>query len=169
MKLQLDAVLDAGEYFELKNECGWTIKESFEVIGIDTKHIGEYDVTISSKKHPSEKLLSSFEVDDYLAPKIILSYETLENYTGRYWDEDYFLEFVESIEDDADDEDMLRSRVTTNWEAVMNPSESGQVNTPGTYTITYSVTDSDGHVGKASMKVKLSEYAVPAVGEEIYE
>ena len=164
LQLQINTDLNGDDYFKLKNECGWTVSDNFVVNGINNKLVGEYDVTISSRKHVSENLNATFEVDDFLAPKIYLDRDVLENYTHRYWNDEYFLEFVDYVEDDNDDGDQLFNKIKTNWEDAMNPDEYGKVDNPGTYTVTYSVTDSEGNTGKTTLKVRLENY-VEVVGE----
>lgn len=158
LKLQIGNTLVGSDYFVLKNECGWTLKDNFEITGINNKTAGEYDVKVVSKKHESEPLFCTFEVDDYLAPKITLTDDLLETYTGLIWNDEYFLEFVDTIEDDKDDPSELINKVKTNWSSVMKPNNSGYVWNEGNYTITYSVTDSEGNIGKTTLMVRLRDY-----------
>lgn len=162
---QVNTNLVASKYFKLVNACDWEVEDTFVVAGVNTKTIGEYDVTVASRKHSSQSFDATFIVDDLKAPKIVLDREVLNNYTGRYWDSDYFLEFIDHIEDDKDSEEDLIKRVKVNWESVMNPTSSGRVDNPGTYTVTYSVTDADGNTGKTTLKVKLEEDTYDDTGE----
>lgn len=159
---QVNNILVSSNYFTLVNECGWNISDSFNVDGINTKQIGDYEVIVSSRKHQSPDFDAVFIVDDFKAPKIYLNTDLLENYTGRYWNDEYFMEFIDHIEDDNDDPNKLMNRVKVNWQSVMNPTSSGRIDNPGTYTVTYSVTDSEGNTGKTTLRVKLERY----IGEE---
>ena len=78
------------------------------------------------------------------------------------------LEFVDYVEDDKDDGELLVNKIKTNWEDAMNPDEYGRIDNPGTYTVTYYVTDSEGNTGKTTLKVKLEDY-VEVITEEIIE
>lgn len=155
---QINTKLVPSNYFSLRNKCGWEINDAFEVKGINNSIKGEYDVVVNSKKHKAEELNVTFVVDDFLAPKIILKNDTIENYVERYYDDDFFLYYIDHVEDDNDDPEVLASKVKTNWRESMNPSENGWISRPGTYSVTYYVSDENGNVGKTTLRVVLSKY-----------
>lgn len=158
LKLQIGNNLIGTDYFELKNECGWTLRDNFDVSGINNKTAGEYDVKVVSKKHECEPLYCTFEVADYLAPKITLNEDVYETYVGLIWNDDFLLEFVDTIEDDKDSQDELLKKVKTNWRTVMKPNDLDYVWNEGNYTITYSVTDSEGNIGRTTMVIRIKKY-----------
>ena len=152
IKVQLRGQFQSSKYLALRNECGWDIKDTFIVDGVDYNTIGEYDVIIKSKSHPNVKsVFETVEVDDYLSPKIKLDSESHRAVSYSYFDDDYFLAFVEDIVDDKDSTNELKRKITCNWKDVLNADDDGYVRRVGTYTITYRVTDSDGNTGRANM------------------
>lgn len=156
LQLQINTKLIGSDYFALKNDCGWDIKEEFNIKNINTKQAGKYNVVVSSRKHHSDDIEVVFEVGDFLAPKINLRYEAISNYAGKLYSDEYFLDFIENIEDDNDDPDVLLDSVKCNWKDVLSADENGLVSKTGTYTISYVVTDSEGHVARKDMKINLS-------------
>ena len=168
LKAQIRETFKTSGYLVLKNECGWEIDDSFLIEGVDYTLQGDYEAVIRSKKHASvQPLYTTVEVDDFKAPKIVLKYETLSDWTNMYYSDEYFLDLVDYVEDDNDDPNVLKPKVTCNWREAMNPSSSGYMSRTGTYTITYRVTDSDGNTGRTTLKLTLNQvvYNTPA-GEE---
>lgn len=170
LQAQIGESLKASDYLALKNECDWTISDTFIVEGVDFSQKEEYDARISVKKHSNvEPVFALVEVDDFTAPRIILTDETYKDWANMIYSDEYFLEFIDRVEDDKDDPEELKERVYTNWREVMMPSSSGLMQRGGTFTITYRVTDSDGNTGKAtlSLLIQVPTYAPssPAEGE----
>ncbi|MBR0418359.1 MAG: hypothetical protein IJI66_04260 [Erysipelotrichaceae bacterium] len=154
LQAQLRESLRASEYLALRNECGWDIDDSFVVEGVDYSTAETYDARISVKKHGDvEAIFTTVEVDDFNAPRIILSEETYRDWANTIYTDKYFLDFIDHIEDDNDDPDALYEKVVINWREVMMPFSSGLMTRGGTFTITYRVTDSDGNTGKATLKL----------------
>ena len=161
LKAQIYETFKTSEYLALRNECGWNVKDTFNIEGVNYNLKGEYEVKITSKVHSDvEPLITTMEVKDYKAPVINLYDETIETYSGLTFSDDYFLSNVESVEDDNDDPDELINRVTTNWEDVMFPYSTGYVDKEGTYTITYRVTDSEGNTGTSTLRLTLRRQEV---------
>ena len=149
LQAQLRESLKTSEYLALKNECGWTIEDTFAVEGVDFTQAEEYDARISVKKHSNvEPIFATVEVDNFNAPRIILTEETYKDWANMIYTDDYFMEFIDHIEDDKDNPNELYEKVVCNWRESMMPRNSGLVERGGTYTITYRVTDSDGNTGR---------------------
>lgn len=154
LQAQLRESLKTSEYLALKNECGWTIEDTFVVEGVDFTQAEEYDARISVKKHSNvEPIFATVEVDNFNAPRIILTEETYKDWANMIYTDDYFMEFIDHIEDDKDNPNELYEKVVCNWRESMMPRNSGLVERGGTYTITYRVTDSDGNTGRATLKL----------------
>ena len=168
LKAQIRDTFKTSEYLALKNECGWDIDDSFMIEGVDYTLQGEYEALIKAKKHSYvTPIYTTVMVDDFKAPKIVLTNESLNDWTNMYYNDEYFLDLVDYVEDDNDDPEILKAKVTTNWRDVMNPSNSGYMSRTGTYNITYRVTDSDGNTGRTTLKLTLNQvvYSTPT-GEE---
>ena len=166
LQAQIRETMKTTEYLALKNECGWTIPDTFVIEGVDFTQQETYDATIKAKKHSDvEPLFTTVEVDNYNAPRIILTEETYRDWANMIYTDEYFLEFIDHIEDDKDDPNELLSRVTTNWKEVMMPRSNGLMTRGGTFVITYRVTDSDGNTGKTTFRLLL-EVPVYATGGE---
>ncbi len=156
-------VLD--DYVRLRNECDWDVDGYLIVDGINFNKIGSYDVVIRSKKHSEvEHIETVAEVDDLSIPKIILKTDQAENVSRTYFDDEYFLSFVDSILDDVDTD--LINKVECDWREALDASQSGYVNISGTHVITYIVTDSDHNKGTAQLNLRLR---MPATAEESQE
>lgn len=154
LQAQLRESLRTSEFLALKNECGWTIEDTFVVEGVDFTQAEEYDAKISVKKHGNvEPVFATVEVDNFNAPRIILTEETYKDWANMIYTDDYFMEFIDHIEDDKDNPNELYEKVVCNWRESMMPRNSGLVERGGTYTITYRVTDSDGNTGRATLKL----------------
>ena len=153
------------DYVRLRNACDWD-EEGFLVIdGIDYNKPGTYDVTIRSKKHSDvEHLQETAEVSDLRVPKIILNTDYVERTSGAYFDDEFFMSFVDDVLDDLDVG--LKDKVECDWMDVLNASQSGYVSVSGTYMITYTVSDSEENTGKAELSFRLR---TPAVVEESQE
>lgn len=165
LQAQIKKTLKTEEYLVLKNECGWNVEDSFVIEGVDYTQAEEYDAKITVKKHNNvEPVYTTVEVDDFTAPRIILTEETYKDWVNMVYTDEYFMGFIDHIEDDNDDPDELLKRVTTNWREIMMPFSSGYMENTGTYTITYKVTDSDGNTGRATLRLMLRkpEYAAPS-------
>ena len=165
LKAQIRETFKTGEYLALKNECGWNIEDSFVIEGVDYTLQGDYEALVKAKKHSNvNPIYTTVEVDDFKAPKIVLKYETLSDWTNMYYSDDYFLNLVDYVEDDVDDPNVLKPKVTCNWRDSMNPSSSGYMSRTGTYTITYRVTDSEGNTGRSTLRLTLNQvvYNTPA-------
>ena len=155
------------DYVALKNNCGWNVKGRIEMDGINYQKIGTYEVEISSKKHSElAPLVQEAIVDDLRIPKIILNESYVEGYASRYYDDDYFLAFVDSLSDDKEDETTLYERLVCDWKMVLEASESGYVRSSGNYTITYTVSDTEGFTGMAQLNIRLIAPRVAETSEE---
>jgi len=168
MKAQIRKSLKTSEYLALKNECGWDVEDSFQVEGVDFSSAEVYDARISVKKHGNvEPVYAMVEVADFTAPRIYLTQETYKDWTNMIYTDEYFLGFIDRIEDDEDDPEELYEKVVTNWREIMIPFSNGLMERGGTYTITYRVTDSDGNTGRATLRLLLEVpvYAPAPQGE----
>lgn len=164
LQAQIKKTLKTDEYLVLKNGCGWKVDDSFVIEGVDYTLAETYDAKISVKNHASvEAVYTTVEVDDFTAPRIILTEETYKDWINMVYSDEYFLEFIDHIEDDKDNPEELLGKVTTNWREIMMPYSSGYMENTGTYTITYRVTDSDGNTGRTTLRLMLRkpEYAAP--------
>ena len=169
LQAQLRESLKASEYLALKNECEWTIDDTFVVEGVDFSAAEEYDARINVKKHDVEPVFATVEVADFNAPRIYLTDETFKDWANMIYSDEYFKGFIDRIEDDKDDPDELMEKININWRESMMPRSNGLVERGGTYTITYRVTDSDGNTGRETLKllIEVPVYAPaePAEGE----
>ena len=153
---QIRESLNTSEYLSLKNECGWDIEDNFVVENVDFTIKEEYNAKISVRNHSNvDPVFAIVEVDNFNAPRIILTDETFKDWANTIYTDEYFLDFIDHIEDDKDDPEDLYTKVTTNWRESMIPFSSGLMTRGGTFTITYKVTDSDGNTGQASLKLLL--------------
>ena len=171
LQAQLRESLKASEFLALKNECGWTISDTFVVEGVDFSVAEEYDARIGVKKHSNvEPVFATVEVADFNAPRIYLTDETYKDWANMIYTDEYFLGFIDRIEDDKDDPQDLLEKVNINWRESMMPRSNGLVERGGTYTITYRVTDSDGNTGRETLKllIEVPVYA-PAAPTEAEE
>ena len=169
LQAQIRKTLNTEEYLELRNECGWKIKDSFIIEGVDYTQAETYDAKILSMKYSGvEPVYTTVEVDDFTAPRIILTEETYKDWANMIYTDEYFLGFIDHIEDDEDDPDELYGKVVTNWREAMMPASTGLITRGGTYTITYRVTDSDGNTGKTTLKllIEVPVYASQSQGGE---
>ncbi len=156
LKAQINEDFKASEYLTLKNGCGWDVKDTFKIEGVDYDLKGDYLVKISVKSHTSvEPLTTTMEVDDFKSPVINLASDNIETSSNLFFSDEWFLRNVVSVEDDNDNGAELIDKVRTNWEDVMFPTSTGYVSREGTYTITYRVTDSDGNTGTALLRLTL--------------
>lgn len=161
LKAQIHDTFKTGEYLKLVNSCGWEISDTFNIEGVNYNLKGEYDVRVTAKNHGEvEPLVTTIEVDDLKAPKINLYSEVIDTGSGLYFSDDWFLRNIESVEDDNDNGEELKNKVTTNWEDVMFPKNGGYVDREGTYTITYKVTDSEGNTGTSTLRLSLRRQEV---------
>lgn len=170
LKAQVNDTFKTSEYLKLVNECGWEINDTFKIEGVDYKVKGEYEVKVSPKNHSNvEPLYTTIEVGDLKAPTInLISDEVAANSSFLFSDE-WFIENIESIDDDKDRDADLRKRISTNWKDVMFPRENGYVGKEGTYTITYKVTDSEGNTGTTTLRLSLKRQAVVVEEEKVEE
>ena len=156
LQAQLRKTLKTSDYLSLKNECGWDVEDSFVIEGVDYSAAETYDAKITVKKHNDvEPVFTTVEVDDFVAPRIILTDETFKDWTNMIYTDEYFMGFIDHIEDDEDDPDELYDKVIVNWREIMMPFSNGFMERGGTYAITYRVTDSDGNTGRATLRLLL--------------
>lgn len=156
IQAQIRESFKADEYLALKNECGWTINDTFVIENVDFTQKEEYDAKIMARKHSDvEPVYTTVEVDNFNAPRIILTEETYKDWANMIYTDEYFLEFIDHIEDDKDDPEELMGKVTTNWREVMIPFSNGLMTRGGTFVITYRATDSDGNTGTATFRLLL--------------
>ncbi len=167
LRAQIRESLKASEYLVLKNECGWEVDDIFLIEGVDYTQEETYDAVIKAKKHSdAEPVYTTVDVANFNAPQIVLKEETYKDWINMVYSDEYFMDFIDYIEDDKDDPDELYDKVVLNWREIMMPFSSGYMENVGTYTITYKVTDSDGNTGRTTLKLQLRkpEYA-PAAEE----
>ncbi len=158
LKAQIRDTFKTSGFLVLKNECGWDIEDSFVIEGVDYSLQGEYEALVKAKKHSHvDPIYTTVVVDDFKAPKIVLTSESANDWTNMYYSDEYFLNFVDYVEDDNDDPQTLKPKVTCNWRDVMNPSSSGYMSRTGTYSITYRVTDSEGNTGRTTLRLTLNQ------------
>jgi len=155
LKAQINKSFKTEGYLATVNECGWTNKDTYSIEGVDYKNKGTYEVKITSKSHNADPLYTTVIVDDFNAPRIILKQTEIQEWTDMSYDDDYFLDLIDYVEDNTDNDEYLNDRVKVNWKEILTPSESGYVDKTGTYTITYQVTDSEGNTGKSNLKIEL--------------
>lgn len=165
LQVQLGSKFNINDYFELQNECGITINDRLKISSFDLNKIGLYDVKVESMINHSNPLYVSIEVVDKNAPKITLTKDEIHWYTNRRWKDYDFLSIIDSLEDDIDSYDYLYERLEINWAEVMHPDNNGLVTGVGTYTVTYTITDSDNNVTKKKINVYLEPE--PVLTEEI--
>lgn len=169
LQAQIRETMNTSEFLSLKNECGWDVSDTFVIEGVDFTQQEEYDAVIKAKKHSDvEPLYTTVEVDDFNAPRIILTEETFRDWANTIYTDEYFLSFIDHIEDDKDDPDELLSKVTTNWRESMLPRSNGLMTRGGQFAITYRVTDSDGNTGKTTFRllIEVPVYAPAEPSEE---
>lgn len=166
LQAQIKEKFKADKYLVLKNNCGWEIKDQFVIEGVDYSLADTYDAKILAKKHTDvEPVYTTVEVADFKAPRIFLNEESYKDWTNMYYSDDYFLEFIDHVEDDNDDPDELKRKITSNWKEALMASSTGYVNRTGTFTITYRVTDSDGNTGKTTLRFILDKVVYATEGE----
>ena len=168
LRVQLRKTLKADEYLALKNECGWDVEDAFQLEGVDYSTSETYDARISVKRHSNvEPVYTTVEVADFTAPRIYLTEESYKDWANMIYTDEYFLGFIDHIEDDKDDPEELYEKVVTNWREIMIPFSNGLMERGGTFTITYRVTDSDGNTGRATLRLLLEVpvYAPAPQGE----
>ncbi len=154
LQTQVKEAYKTTDYLVLKNDCGWEIEDSFIVEAVTDPYSlqGAYEVQVTAKNHSNvQPLFTIREVDDFKSPKIILLSNAYRDYTIQTFSDDYFLNLIDHIEDDNDDPEELKEKVAVNWQEILKPDEEGHVDKTGTYTITYSVIDSEGHTGISIM------------------
>lgn len=164
---QVNETVKISDYVSLRNGCNQDVKDRISIEGIDYDKIGDYEVTITSKKHSqTEALVVNAEVVDLTIPRIYLSSDTASDTAGRYYSEEYFLDFVDHVTDDKDSEAVLMNNVTCDYLDVLPIYESGLVNRAGTYTITYQVMDSEGKTSTAQLLFTLNAPRIVETYEE---
>ena len=115
LKAQIRDTFKTSGYLALKNECGWDINDSFLIEGVDYTLQGEYEALIKAKKHSHvEPIYATVVVDDFKAPKIVLTNESINDWTNMYYNDEYFLDLVDYVEDDNDDPQTLKTKVICN-------------------------------------------------------
>ena len=147
----------ASRYFALKNKCGWAVRDSFVVSGVDRKTAGIYNATIKSRKYDSDDINVLFEVEDPNAPKIILSKTEINVATNEDLDYDFFYDLIDEVKDDKNSERDLVDFLQIDYQEVIKTRFNGNVE-PGKYLITYAVQDNDGNIGKATLRVNVGSY-----------
>ena len=172
LKAQIRETFKTKDYLVLKNECGWEVDDTFMIENVDFNLKDTYDAKIVAKKHShTEPVYTTVDVDNFKAPIITLSHDTYKDFTEMIYNDEYFKEFIVSVEDDVDNGKDLLDKVTTNWREVMVPYQSGYVERAGVFTITYKVTDSEGNTGTNTLRLWLetpvhAPAPAPAEGEE---
>lgn len=165
LQFQVNEPVVAEDYAVLKNGCGWTINDPLFIEGLDSEHIGIYDIEIFSRKHSSvERIKDVAEVDDFRSPKIILNTDAITITSQRVYTDEYFLDLIQEVRDDMDNN--LIDQVICDWREALNAYESGYIDISGTRTVSYSVNDSDGNSGQAQISVRIN---VPVIVEEVTE
>ena len=170
LKAQIKEVFKTKGFLVLKNNCDWEVDDTFVIENVDFNLKDTYDAKIMAKKHSHvEPVYTTVDVDNFKAPIITLSHDTYKDFTEMIYNDEYFKEFIVSIEDDVDNGNDLMDKVTTNWREVMVPYSSGYVERSGVFTITYKVTDSEGNTGTNTLRLWLETPvhapAAPAEGE----
>ena len=166
LQAQIKEKFKTNEYLALKNNCGWEINDQFVIEGVDYTQADTYDAKVLAKKHSYvDPVYTTVEVADFKAPRIFLNEETYKDWTNMYYSDEYFLEFIDHVEDDNDNPEELKSKITSNWKEVLMASSSGYVDRTGTFTITYRVTDSDGNTGKTTLRFILDRVVYATEGE----
>jgi len=170
LKAQIKEVFKTKGYLALKNKCGWEVDDTFVIENVDFNLKDTYDAKIMAKKHSHvEPVYTTVDVDNFKAPIITLSHDTYKDFTEMIYNDEYFKEFIVSVEDDVDNGNELMDKVTTNWREVIMPYSSGYVERAGIFTITYKVTDSEGNTGTNTLRLWLETPVhvpvAPAEGE----
>ena len=157
LSFQVKEIPNIEEYLRITNGCNWDIDEQVEIDGVDLNKMGTYEAEIYSRKHSNiEPLIKEVTVSDLRIPVIMLNSESAEGSSERYYSDDYFLSFIDHIEDDVDDAETLREGVLCDWMEALGASQSGYVSRSGNFAITYSITDSDGNIGTAVLNMRLN-------------
>ena len=144
---------DAGAEAVYKGTIFGFIKRGINVdtiSSVDTGKPGDYEVRYSAvyKKAEGEALRTVHVVDD-VPPEIILGNTEITTVKGLSWDESYM------ATDNADGD--ITSRVKVSGDVDMD--------TPGTYTVTYTVSDSSGNTATASKTITVLESNPNNTGE----
>lgn len=152
LSLPIRTNLLASKYFALKNKCGWSVRDSFTIDGVDRKTAGAYSAEISSRKYNSENLNVLFVVDDPEAPKIELEDISVTVNMNDELDYYFFEDLVKTIKDNKTDEEDLWNTLTIDYKNVLKVRNDDRVE-PGKYLITYTVKDNDDNVSRATLRV----------------
>lgn len=164
IKIQLEEPFEISEYASVKNGCGWTIDKNILADKVNTKNKGAYEIGVTSVKYSNiEEVKTIVNVGDFESPVIILKESELRDTNDGSFSDNYFLRNVDHVEDADDD---LAEKVECDWREVTEATGGGFISKTGTFTITYSVTDSDGNTGEETAKFVLEE---PAIVETVTE
>lgn len=168
--IQVNDKFDVNDYFVLQNEYGVNIEDKLIVGKVDTSKVGEYTISIKSSSNLCNPLETTITVINKNAPRITLTKDTIEYYVDTYWSDYDFTNIIDTLEDDVDSYDYLLENISIDWQYALKAQSNGYVSIPGTYEVTYTVTDSDGNETKTTVKVILDkpivEEAVEVISEE---
>lgn len=164
--IQVNDKFDVSDYFILQNEYGVNIEDKLIVGKVDTSKVGEYTISIKSSSNLCDPLETTITIINENAPRITLTKDTIEYYVDTYWSDYDFTNIIDTLEDDVDSYDYLLENISIDWERALKAQSDGYVSIPGTYEVTYTVTDSDGNETKTTVNVILDE---PVVEEVISE
>lgn len=164
--IQVNDKFDVSDYFVLQNEYGVNIEDKLIVGKVDTSKVGEYTISIKSSSNLCDPLETTIRVINENAPRITLTKNTIEYYVDTYWSDYDFTNIIDTLEDDVDSYDYLLENISIDWERALKAQSDGYVSIPGTYEVTYTVTDSDGNETKTTVNVILDEPVIEDVISE---
>lgn len=164
--IQVNTKFNVSDYFELQNEYGIRIEDKLKTNNIDTSKVGDYEIEVSASSFDCEPINATVSVTNENAPTISLTKDTIDYYTYTYWSDNDFLGIIDSIEDDKDSSEYLLENTYVDWKEVLDADDDGYVSVVGSYTVTYTVIDSDNNEAKTTVEVILDEPIQPAIEEE---
>lgn len=164
--IQVNTKFNVSDYFELQNEYGIKIEDKLKTNNVDTSKVGDYEIEVSASSFDCEPISATVSVTNENAPTISLTKDTIDYYTYTYWSDNDFLGIIDSIEDDKDSSEYLLENTYVDWKEALDADDDGYVSVVGSYTVTYTVIDSDNNETKTTVEVILDEPIQPAIEEE---
>lgn len=141
-KIDLNEEIDLAEYIVIKDGCGDLVEGGLSLPELDTTVEGEVVLLITDTRGISEALEVTVMIVDLKSPKFELINDQIEVDLGE---EITYTSLINSIEDDIDSKDQLLESLTV----------SGYIDTniSGTYTLTFTIKDSEGNMSVQNLTV----------------